>query len=93
MNIIYVNEDKKLRAQNILLLVAGKSVPRTQGDVDNREKFTALLSEAEIDSKSDDALPFIYEKLGGLIRTPAEQKAADKKKEEMQRKAKKRMIE
>ncbi len=91
--LIYVNPVKEQRAKDILALVTGKTVIKTKDDEETREIFSAHLAEAEVDTKSDDALPCIYEKLGGLIRTPAEQKAADAAKIEMQKKGKKRMIQ
>lgn len=93
MKIIYVNEEKRARAENLLALVKGKLVPKTVDEQDAKTKFGAFLAEAKIATDSEDALPFIYEKLGGLIRTPAEQAKADKGKEDARKKAKRKMIE
>jgi hypothetical protein len=93
MNIVFVNLTKKKRAQKILDLVTGKDVAKTQGEEDQVRSFSNLLGESKIDPKSEDALEFVYERLGGLVRTEAEQKAADLRKEEAQKKGRKRMIE
>ena len=91
--IVFVNDEKKARAQEILDLVTGKTVPKNDGAEDTRAKFANFFSEAKVDPKGADALEFVYEKLGGLIRTEAEQKAADVKKKEAQAKGRKKMIE
>lgn len=92
MNIL-VNKVKEERAKDILALVLGTRVPKNDGEADRRDKFTAFLAEGNVDPKKPEAVQFVYEKLGGLVRTESEQKEADKRKQEMQLKAKKRMIE
>lgn len=91
--IIYVNEAKRRRAQEILNLISGVSSPKTIGQTEDKVRFSGVLAEAKIAVDSEDALPFIYEKLGGLIRTPAEQAQAEKRKKEAMAKGKKKMIE
>lgn len=85
-DIIFVNSEKKLRAQYILDLIVGVKRPQDDNEVERREKFTGILSEAKVDPKSKDALQFTYEKLGGLIRTSEEQKAFEEKVKESKKK-------
>ena len=91
--LFYVNSKKKARAEEILALVSGVIIPKSNDQQIKKDKFGAFMAEASIDPKSEDALPFVYEKLGGLLRTEDEQKAADLRKKEIQAKAKKKMIE
>ena len=91
--IVFVNTKKQKRAEEILSLVIGKTVPKNDGDIDNKEKFANFLAVEKVDPKGPDALEFIYTKLGGLVRTEAEQKAAESRKKEIQAKGRKRMVE
>lgn len=86
---ILVNEDKRARAQMIVDLISGKIVPRTAEEVERKEHYTKMVATADMDMKKDDVLTFIYEKLGGLVRTEAEQAKAETKKKEMQSKGRK----
>lgn len=91
--VVFVNPSKFKRAEVIVDLVSGKRVPRTNEEIERKDKFTRVLQEQEIDLKKDDAVPAVYELLGGLIRTPEEQKKADIFAEEARKKGKKKMIE
>jgi hypothetical protein len=91
--VLLVNADKVARAKDILDLITGKRIPKGEGESDSREKFAGFLTIADIDPKGKDALQFIYEKLGGLVRTVREQEVADEQAVEMQKKGKKRAIE
>ena len=77
--VIFVNREKRERAQIIVDLVSGKRVPKTEGEADLRDRFAGKFTEAEVNPKGKDALRFAYETLGGLVRTPAEQDEANKK--------------
>ena len=93
MAIVFVNAEKKQRAEALLALVLGKVVPKDAIQDDQKTKFAGFLAEAKVDPKGPDALEFLYTKLGGLVRTPEEQKKAEAKKAEAQAKARKRKVE
>ncbi len=90
---VFVNADKYNRAIEILNLLRGVKVAVKTDDVERRDHYAKQLAMHEIDIKSEEAVPALYELLGGLIRTPKEQEEADKKAMEAQKKGKKRMIE
>ena len=89
MKMIFVNEQKVRRAKRILNLVTGKVIPRTQTEVDSMDNFSKILTNGGVDPKSEEAVEFLYKTFGGLVRTEAEQREADRKKKEMQLKGKK----
>lgn len=91
--VILVNADKVARAKDILDLVTGKRIPRDEGEGDRKDKFAQFLAEADVNPKGEDALQFVYEKLGGLVRTPSEQEDADEAADEARKKNKRRAIE
>lgn len=91
--VIFVNREKLSRAKDIVALLTGKLIPRTPEESDRKELFSGFLAQAEIDLKDPKALQFVYEKLGGLVRTPDEQEVADEEAEVMRKKNKKRAIE
>lgn len=74
---VFVNREKLERAKGILELVSGKRVPRTDGEAEQKERFAAIFADNDQDPKHKDALRFVYETLGGLVRTESEQKDAD----------------
>lgn len=82
---VFVNDQKKERAEEILRLVTGKKVALTDDEQDRKSRFAQHLASADIDPTSKEALAFIYEKLGGLVRTEAEEKKAKEKKERIRR--------
>lgn len=72
--IILVNEDKVTRANEILNFVTGRRQPKDEGEAERKVRFTQHLAEAGVDlSDTEAALRFVYEKLGGLVRTEIEQ--------------------
>lgn len=85
--IYFVNEEKLNRAKKILELF--KRTPKNEDEIETHKKFTALLVDAKIKPDNEDALQFIYEKLGGLIRSEIEQKEALKQIEEIKKKKRK----
>mgnify|MGYP001602935831 CR=1 FL=1 len=91
--VILVNREKVERATEILALVTGKKVAKNSGEEERRDRFTAVLAEKEIKPNSKGALQAVYEILGGLVRTPEEQEAADENAADIRKKNKKRAIE
>lgn len=89
----FVNGAKYRRAQNILALIKGTKAPVKSDDVERKDHYAGILAANEVDLESDEALPALYEILGGLIRTSAQQKQAEANAEEARRKGKKRMVE
>jgi len=85
--VVFVNGSKYRRAKDILDLINGDRAPVKQEDVARKEHYARQLKANDIDPKSEEALPSLYELLGGLIRTSQEQKAAEKAKGEAQKKA------
>ena len=84
-NKFLVNEEKVKRAQGIVELL-GRPY-RNEDEREVKEKFSKLLADAKVDP--EDALLFVYEKLGGLVRTEAEEKAHEAKVAEIKAKKKK----
>jgi hypothetical protein len=70
---IYVNQEKLKRAQEILGFITGKLVPQSDIEVERKQRFHAHLTAAKIPVDDKKALEFVYEKLGGLVRTEEEQ--------------------
>lgn len=68
--LLFVDETKKRRAEDIVLLVFGKKAPKDESEVTLKAKFSDLLKEAGV--SASDSLEFVYEKLGGLLRTHEE---------------------
>lgn len=92
-DVFFANPEKYDRARNILDLILGIKAPRDANEVERKDHYAKALAIQNIEPSSEIALPALYELLGGLIRTPSEQKEAEKKAQEMQRKGKKRMIQ
>ena len=90
---IFVNERKKARAKDILDLVNGIIIPKNDYDDEVKNKFANFLAGAKIEAKSEKAIEFVYEKLGGLLRTEEQEKEAKKRKADIKAKGKKRMVE
>ena len=91
--IVFVNGSKYRRAEEILALIRGEKAPQKQEDEDRRAHYEKHLAANEIPIDSPDAVAALYELLGGLIRTTAQQKEANEKAKEMKAKGKKKMIE
>ena len=88
-NYVLVNREKEGRAADILRLVTGKKVPQNANMLERKEKWAVILAEAKVDvAKEKEAVYFIYEKLGGLIRTEREQEVAEKEAEKMKKEKK-----
>lgn len=90
-NIVFVNPEKYNRAVEIVALISGTQTVRTQDEAERKEKFAGFVAEAEVSPKGDAVVKFVYEKLGGLIRTVAEEvkiektRAASKKKDKVEK--------
>ncbi len=92
-NVFFVNPEKYDRAKDILALITGQKVAQKAEEEQRRDHYTRQLTKHEVDPKSEDAIPAIYELLGGLIRSSEEQKDAELRAKEAQKKGKKRLIE
>ena len=75
--IVLVNPVKEQRAKYIIALLGAHAVLRTDGDEDDQRKFGAILAEAGMKPDAPEAVQFVYEKLGGLVRTHEEQEQFD----------------
>mgnify|MGYP001560455761 CR=1 FL=1 len=82
--IYFENPDKLQRAQDIIALFGAKP-PKTEEENRMKSRFAELLSTAGLKADDKNAIRFIYEKLGGLIRTEEEHKAVEEKKEEIKK--------
>lgn len=71
MNVL-VNEKKKARAE-IIVGILGRTA-RNEEETQLKETFSILVKENKVGEK--DVLEFVYSKLGGLVRTEGEHKAA-----------------
>jgi len=92
MNVL-VNTEKAERAQQVLNLLNGVTQPKNPDHQEMIRVFSGFLQEAKLSPKDAGAHELIYVKLGGLIRTEEEEKAAQVRKQEMQAKGRKRMVE
>lgn len=88
---VFVNQNKHDRAKEVMDLISGEIAATDNGQAARADHFSKLMSDAKVDTK--DGLKFVYEKMGGLIRTEVEQKKADAAKKVAQKKGKKKMIE
>lgn len=79
---VLVDDKKKLRAEEIVGLLSRE--PKTDDEIALKEKFTGLVAQEEV--ASEDLLEYVYTKLGGLVRTPAEQVEAKKKEKQINEK-------
>ena len=76
---VLVNATKAKRAKDILDFLDGEI--NTCEEVVLAGKMKVFLKQDKVDK--DDRLEYIYTKLGGLVRTEAEQTAAEKKAEKI----------
>ena len=77
-NKIFLNVDKKLRAEQIYILVVGTKSPKTDHEQYLKDRHTELLDEAKVKiSDKETAIESIYKALGGKLQT-AEQVAKRK---------------
>lgn len=86
--VVFVNGGKYQRAVDLAKLVIGEVVPRSQEELERKEHYTKQLAVHEIDPKSEDVIPALYEILGGLIRTIKEQDDFERGMEERSKAAK-----
>lgn len=71
-NTIFLNPDKFKRANDIFALFS--KAPKTQGDIDLRDRHLELLNEAKVKLTDKEAcVAFIYKMLGGATRTQEEE--------------------
>lgn len=73
-DLVFTDPDKKRRAEDVLLILAGKNPREAQMSIDHktylRERFGELMAEAGVGlDDRDAALLFIYKKMGGATRT------------------------
>src|SRR3990167_5502997 len=89
MNVL-VDDKKVLRAKEIVGFLSGVAT-KTDEESRLKDRFVSLITEDKVDKK--DWLEYVYTKLGGLVRTEAENKAAKvraaKIKEDWEKKDKK----
>ncbi len=65
-NIIFTNQDKFIRAKQIVALVLGDKSPKTEFEVELQSVHSQLLKEKKVDLKKADAvLLSVYKALGG----------------------------
>jgi hypothetical protein len=86
-DIVFVDRPKYDRAVSIVAAVNNAN-PRTAEAIEYKSKFSALMAEADVDPKSPEAVEFVYDKLGGLIRTHEEHEVAEETKEKIKTKGK-----
>lgn len=91
--VIFVNSNKFERATEIVALVSGKRVPRKPVEAERKQHWSEIMAESDVNPKAESAVRFVYEKLGGLVRTRDEQAEADRKAAEARKQNKKRKIE
>lgn len=92
-NTIFVNNEKHNRAKDILALVSGKRAVRNNQELERKEHYSGLLQADGVKHSDKDALQYVYETLlGGLVRTPVEQKKATEKADAQRKKFKKKKI-
>jgi len=91
--LIMTNRGKEERALDVYDLMVGNRVPASKNEADRAALYARVCSEGKIDiKKKEDTVLFIYEKLGGLVRTEEEEKKAQAKKKQMKVDAKKKKI-
>ncbi len=88
---VFVNEEKRERAQYVYDLLVGKAVARNAEERERADHYARIAQAEGLDLKKDPpaAVAAIYVKMGGLLRTEAEQKVAEARKEEAKVKGKK----
>lgn len=89
---VFVNREKLERAKGILDLITGKQSPKKESEIERRDHYAAQLADRGIKPSDKEALQALYEILGGLVRTPAEQAQADAQAKKMQARNKKKPI-
>lgn len=90
--VVFVNGSKYRRAQRILDFIRGDAIPQKAEEIQRKDHYIRQLKKHDVDPMAEEALPALYELLGGLIRTPAEQEEAERKAEEMRAKGNNKMF-
>lgn len=85
---MFVNEIKAARAKEILNF--WKITPKNDDDLELKERFSGHLNDAGLKPEDDEALEFVYRKLGGLVWTEEEHTAHKVKVEKIKSKNKKK---
>jgi len=83
--VIFVDNKKEQKAKEIIALLSGTA--KTEEQIELKSKFASFIKEDGI--KAEDQLEYVYVKLGGLVRTEAEQKSADEKEAKLRKTYKK----
>jgi hypothetical protein len=71
--IVFVNPTKLARAKEIVALLA--RAPKTEDEQELKAKFANMIKDDEV--ATADNVEYVYVKLGGLVRTVAEQAKAE----------------
>lgn len=66
--VIYVNQVKYKRAQDIANILTGVREAKPD-EIEARETFVRVCAEDGVDLKKDDVVAYIYKKLGGFVST------------------------
>lgn len=90
--VIFVNREKLARARDILLLISGKRAARETSEIERKEHYAQQLAARGVKATDPGAERAMYEILGGLVRTEAEQAVVDVKAAEMKKKLKKKKV-
>ena len=80
-----VNDEKWRRAEEIIALL-GKVAPANEREGEMKNRWGQILAGSKLEG--DEKILFVYEKLGGLVRTQEEEKVHQKKVEEIKKKRK-----
>lgn len=81
--IVFVNDDKYQRAVDIVALVTGKRSLKKNSEVDVQNFWADKLSALPEKASEEAKVRLVYEGLGGLVRTHAEEAKAESVKKEM----------
>ena len=93
MSLVYVNDIKKRRAEEIYGYITGDKTAVDSTEVERATRFGKYLNDQKIDvKKKDEALKAIYLRMGGLMRTETEQKAVEANKRKIATRKGRKMI-
>ena len=85
---IFVNPIKEARAKEILGYFSKSRL--NEDDLEIKERFAGHLADAKLKPDDKGALEFVYTKLGGLLRTEAEEKKVQENVKALKEKRKKK---
>ena len=89
MKNIFSNRLKKERAEVVADLLTGVKVPLDRNQEDRTSHFNRMAQADKVDLKDKDkVVVWVYEKMGGIMITEAEEKAVVKRKKVAQKKGK-----